>query len=99
LPASPLPDTEGSTGELAFERAAELGRRHIEPGEQAGSETFGLSEQRGEQVLDVGFVVAALDGQLLRRGESLLRLLGQAIQVHGQSLSRGRKSVPSRSVS
>ena len=69
------------------EAVGEFGGLGAELFQEAGNETVLLGGEGVEEVLDLDGLVALLGGLGLGRGDGLLGVFGELIQVHGRELS------------
>ena len=68
---------------LLFDLARERGRRRAELLEQRPDESFGLFEQRQQEMLAIDLLVRIPAGDGLRGLQGFLRLDGESIHLHG----------------
>jgi hypothetical protein len=80
----------GQAGDFRFEPLGEFGGLGTEFFEEAGDESVFLGRKRVEEMFDLDGLVTLLGGLGLGRGDGLLGVFGEFIQVHDLKLS-GKK--------
>ena len=80
----------GEPGDLRFDPIGKFGRLGAEFFQEAGNEAVLLCGEGVEEVFDLDGLMALLGGLGLGRGDGLLGVFGQLVQVHERKLSAQR---------